>query len=213
MKRLMGDKPVRHIIDAGASNGHVALRLLEQFPEAQAHLFEPNPAYGDTLAELAKKDSRVHPQALALSSSESEMTLHVTAGPGRSSLLEAGVSAIDQDQAKWEVQRDVTVPVVTLDKWRERENIPPIDLIKLDIQASELEALRGGEQTLRHTAMVFTEAFFNPLYKNGALLADIDAYLRSQGFELYNLFNPRANENGQLLWANALYVQPGRVEK
>lgn len=212
MGKLLARKKIRGILDAGASNGHVSQRLVKHFQNATCYLFEPNPAYEQTLNTLASQDSRMSPQPMALSSGEGRMTLNVTQGPGRSSLLEASTTHIDQDHAKWQVRQRVQVPVVTVDQWRRRAGSPPIDLMKLDIQAGELQALRGSRQTLEeHTRVIYTEAFFNPLYRGGALFGHIDRFLRRRGFELYNFYNPRSDERGRLLWANAMFIHPARV--
>lgn len=212
MAKLFGDKPVRNMLDAGASNGHVTQRLLKQFPKANSYLFEPNPVYTQQLQALAQQDSRVFPQHKALSSTEGEMTLHVAQSPGRSSLFKSTAAGVGGNTDKWQIKQDVQVPVVCIDQWKQRQNVGEIDLMKLDIQAGELDALKGADQTLREeVSMVFTEAFFNPRYTGGALFGEIDAYLRQRGFTLYNIYSPRANKQGQLLWANVLFVHKTRL--
>lgn len=214
MAKLFGKHEVRHIIDAGASNGHVSERLLKQFPNATSYLFEPNPAYADVLAQKARENPRIVPHPFALSSTEGEMTLHIAQKAGRSSLLKATDTSYDNQGQHWQVKEEVSVPVVRIDDWKKRANVGKIDLMKLDIQAGELDALKGSEQTLRNeVSIVFTEAFFNPRYEGGALLGDLDAYLRQQGFCLYNMFSPRADANGKLLWANVLFIHEERLNQ
>lgn len=212
MLKLFGDKPVLNILDAGASNGHVTRRLLKQFPNATSYLFEPNPAYAPQLQTLAKQDSRIVPQLKALSNTEGQMTFHITQSPGRSSLFKTAVNAADADHEKRQVKQTIDVPVVTVDQWKQRENVGKIDLMKLDIQAGELNALKGADKTLREeVSMIFTEAFFNPRYQGGALFGEIDTYLRQCGFTLFSIYSPRANEQGKLLWANVLFVHEERL--
>lgn len=83
-----------------------------------------------------------------------------------------------------------------------------MELMKFDIQAAELTALRGAAETLSSTTrLVYAEVFFNPLYEGGAMFGDIDAYLRQFGFRLYNLYKPRADQRDMLLWANAIFFR------
>ena len=65
-----------------------------------------------------------------------------------------------------------------------RENILPMpDVIKLDIQGFELEALKGMGALLRHVKYILCEVSFKKLYHNQALFLDIANYLES--FNLY----------------------------
>lgn len=212
MQQLVEGKPIRRIIDAGASNGHVSQRMLQRFPQATSYLFEPNPLYADQLHALEQADDRIIAQPVALSDHEGQMTLHLSEKPGRSSLYAPNDAFEDAPELERSIQREITVPVVTIDQWKAEADIGPIDLIKMDIQAGELDALCGARKTLKNeAAMVFTEAFFNPLYQGGALFADIDRHLRQLGFLLHNIYSPRADEAGTLLWANVLYIHPQRI--
>ena len=90
--------------------------------------------------------------------------------------------------------------------------LPIIQLIKLDIQAGELKALRGARKTLETDVMlVYTEVMFNPMYEGGALFGQIDLLLRERGFLLYSLYRPTSDDNGLLIQANAIFVHAQRL--
>jgi len=61
------------------------------------------------------------------------------------------------------------------------------------------------------TLAVYTEVFFNALYTGGALWSEIDLLLRESGFVLYTLLKPRADRQGTLIQANAVYAHAGRL--
>ncbi|MBF2098974.1 MAG: FkbM family methyltransferase [Gloeomargaritaceae cyanobacterium C42_A2020_066] len=115
----------------------------------------------------------------------------------------------------------IDIPVISLDDFCEQEGVDQIDFLYLDIQGAELDVLQGGSQALEKILGIEAEVEFSPLYQNQPLFADVDTYLRNQGFSLFDLSTdhpwsraPRAcsplrtrKRPGQLLWADALYLR------
>ncbi len=60
-----------------------------------------------------------------------------------------------------------------------------MDAIKVDTQGSELEILEGAKETLRSVNLIEIEVTFNPKYDGQPLFAEVDQFLRSQGFVLW----------------------------
>lgn len=212
MAWLLRARRVNGILDAGASNGRVARRLLRSFPQALAYAFEPNPAYRAILDRAAKSEPRLRPQFLALSDTEGKVELKITRSAGSSSVFAPTVRLRRFDPEGSQVANTKLVPAVTLDSWAERQGNPLIEVLKLDIQGAELRALRGGKQLLaRSVLLVYTEVLFNPLYEGGALYSDLDLELRRSGFVIYDVYKPHYSENRLLLWANAIFVHAERL--
>jgi FkbM family methyltransferase len=80
-------------------------------------------------------------------------------------------------------RRSSEVETVPLDDLK----LGPADVIKLDLEGAELEALRGGERTLASCVMVETEVHFPRRPADAPVFADLDEHLRDRGFELYDL--------------------------
>lgn len=57
------------------------------------------------------------------------------------------------------------------------------NFLNLDLQGSELLALKGLEELLEKIDYIYTEVNTEELYKNCALITDIDEYLKFYGFE------------------------------
>jgi len=197
IKRLLRGHTVHGILDAGASDGRISKRLIRLFPEATAYLFEPNPAYDAALKTLSQGDPRYQPFGCALSDRQGQMEYYETESLGGCSLFKP----LDQPST-----RVSTVPAVTIDAWAQSQGDPPIELMKFDIQGGELAALRGGSEVLdRSVLLIYIEVWFNRVYENGAILHEVDSQLRGHGFELYNFFSPKSDEDDVLLWGNAIY--------
>ncbi len=212
-KRLLGNNRISGILDAGASNGRIALKLLDAFPDATAYAFEPNPRYRDELEALARENTRFSPHFNGLANHSDSTPLFVTENIGSSSLYQPSERFRESHPDASQVTETVQIDIVRLDEWLDTIGTPPIEVMKLDIQGGELAALQGAEKTLqRSTLLVYTEVLFNAMYDGGALFSDIDQYLRSCGFVLYNLYKPRCDANGVLHQADAIYVHAEKLK-
>lgn len=212
MARILKGCRVTGIIDAGASDGRISKRLLRKFPAADIYAFEPNPLYTETLKQYAKDDSRFHPQFLALSDHEGTADLYVTESPGCTSLFAPAKRLKEISLQGASVKSLEKVELVTIDKWAERNGDPAIQLMKFDVQAGELKALRGAVHVLaRSTLLVYTEIWFNHVYDDGAIYSEIDLFFREYGFVLYDMFKPKYSPNGLITWGNAIFLNAQRL--
>jgi hypothetical protein len=111
----------------------------------------------------------------------------------------------------------VAIDADTLDHVAETRGIDNIDFIKVDTQGSELFVLQGARRTLATQAIgVEVEVEFAPIYLGQPLFADVDAFMRSLGYALFDLrpcYWKRAagrgvgGPHGQIVWADALYLK------
>lgn len=117
----------------------------------------------------------------------------------------------------FEVMGTAEVETVRLDDIKE---VTACDFLKADVQGAELDALEGAVRTLGATAVVEMEVEFVPIYENQPLFAEIDLFMRQNGFLLHKLVDvggrsirPFAVEGNpyqsmsQLLWADAVYIK------
>lgn len=75
-----------------------------------------------------------------------------------------------------------------------------ITLLTLDIQGAELQALWGAGRELAKVKAIFTEVNFEKVYKDCALIDELDSYLRGFGFKRVLTFRTQAG------WGDALYL-------
>jgi hypothetical protein len=61
-----------------------------------------------------------------------------------------------------------------------------IDVIKADVQGAELEVFKGARKALAQATFVYFEGSTVEYNEGGACLYEVDAFLRSQGFFLYD---------------------------
>lgn len=127
-----------------------------------------------------------------------ELDFHETNNGESSSVLPLGEHATEYPEIK----------VVKRHKFISRrldEVVPQdfgtIDLLNLDIQGAELEALKGLGSRINMVSAVYSEINLRPLYRGGAMLGELDDWLREQGFDLVDL---HALKQG---WGDALWVR------
>jgi FkbM family methyltransferase len=198
MKTLMDefDLQITGIIHGGAHLGEEAATYHE-FGVKKVLWIEGNP---DLIPELRRNVASYHHDvAQALLGAESgETEFHVANNGQSSSVLELGTHLTVHPDVKF-VETKV-LPVRTLDSVVGSHWAFGYNFLNLDLQGYELEALRGGEQTLSRVNYVLSEVNVDELYVGCARLGDLDDFLTERGFELVALKMAGSTGWGDGLW-------------
>jgi FkbM family methyltransferase len=167
------------IYDIGANIGTWILLAKSVIPSACIHAFEPLPKHQTEFLQnfTGKENVALHP--IAVGSRNATGTLHITGFSDSSSLLQPNDACWSEFGVR-EVGR-LPLQVFRLDDYRSDKQIPLPDLIKLDIQGSELEALRGGPECLMSAKAVVAEVSFIEYYEGQCLFHDMITYLAQFG--------------------------------
>ncbi len=199
-QRIAADSPV--IVDGGASVGRMIELFLSEYSSPTIHAFEPIPEIAAQLQTQfgSRPGVTVHQQALG--AENRTVSFQILNRHSSSSVLKPSSTNVRYHSSEMDVSRVVEVPMVRLDSVLDQE----IDILKLDLQGYELEALRGGERLLPQIKAITTEVEFVPLYEGQALFCDIDVFLRQHGFCLLNLYELWTHPDGQLTAGDAVYL-------
>lgn len=81
-------------------------------------------------------------------------------------------------------------------------DIKNYNFINIDIQGAELLAFRGGTKILKNIQGIYTEVNFKELYKNCALVNELDKFLLNFGFK-----RVMTNNSMHSSWGDALYLK------
>jgi FkbM family methyltransferase len=201
-------KPI--IVDGGANRGDVTQRFLERHPGAVIYAFEPHPGLIRALHERFGRNQSITIFPYALGSTSGVRTFNILNHDPSSSLLKPTETNFKYHKEMMQTAQEVDVQVRRLDDLVEHVEI---DVIKLDLQGFELEALKGSEKILPSTKIIVTEVEFVPLYEDQALFGDVDVYLRMHGFSLLNLYDLYTHEDGQLTSGDAVYLNDGYFQR
>ena len=207
-KRLLAGREVRAIVDAGANIGNTVALYMDLFPEAHVYAFEPSPRTYGQLKQRFKDNRQIRPYRLALGARCEEGSLQMNEYDDTNSLLRRPESG-RRYWAADNIPRDtVRVDVISLDEFTREHLLEHIDILKLDIQGGEGQALKGAQGLLSYKRidLIFTEVFFVPHYEGALLFHTLTALLSDFGYSLYNITHLVRGQNGQLRFGDALYV-------
>lgn len=170
------------IYDIGANVGTWSLLAKAFFPNAKIHAFEPLEEHHDSFNHRCGAFENIYLHDVALGPDFSTSNMHVTNFTDASSLLELADLGVRNFNIAEERLHQVTV--VPLDDYVKKNKLPLPDLIKLDIQGYEIEALRGGEECLNHAEHIISEVSFLEFYRGQALFHDVVEFLHKRRFNL-----------------------------
>ncbi|MFN9532802.1 MAG: FkbM family methyltransferase, partial [Cyanobacteriota bacterium] len=219
------DRPLR-CLDGGAMGLEAKPEPWVRWAEegcAEVIGFEPLEEECDRLnRQVAHLGGAVRFLPLALGDGE-EHTLHITNAPMTSSLYAPARATVDLFPALGEYMQVEKRQVLRTHRLDGLEGMRPVDFLKLDVQGAELMVLQAAQATLADITVVQCEVEFVELYEGQPLMADVDAFLRSQGFCLLKFaplkgrpFKPLRIEAhplspiSQILWTDAIYVKDFR---
>jgi protein O-GlcNAc transferase len=155
-----------------------------------------------------------------------EHTLHITNAPMTSSLFPPARSTVDLFGALGDLMQVVSEERIKTHRLDDIKEADSTDFLKLDVQGAELMIMENASKALESASLIQCEVEFIELYEGQPLHADVDSFLRTQGFcflrfayimgrpfkPLQYSSNPNAGMS-QMLWADAIYIRDFRKLK
>jgi FkbM family methyltransferase len=173
-------KPGMTFLDVGTHVGQYTLVASDLVGlRGTVHSFEPQPDTFDILEHNVRTNhlTNVHLNNCALAETSKEVELYVAApdNVGQSSLRRphnySGIA--------------LKVPCRTLDEYVEEHRIHRVDLIKIDVEGSELSVLRGARKTISRMKPYLIVEFWDEFQREyGTSCAEMAAFLKELGYEL-----------------------------
>jgi len=185
------------IFDVGAHKGQTSSHFCKLFPHSFIHAFEPSPyLFTEIEKKLSKrKNIRCHNFALGEADEEAFLT-----NPD-SDLCGQVVKAQENNSSSISVRR--------LDGFCIVENIPVIDLLKIDVEGNELSVLKGASGMIERNTIkaIFLECDFNKDDTQHSYFFDIFEFLSERNFCFHGLFDVvRYSPSYGIGFCNALFL-------
>ena len=184
---LLTPERVTRIADVGANPVHVpAYDNLRRLGACEVWSFEPLPEAVSTLQEACEPNEHVLPYAIGTGEADE---LKVCASQPLSSLYEPDAHTLDYLGRWHKAMRVVDRLPLKTHRLDDLDDIPQPDLLKIDVQGSELDVFRNGRAKLSGAVSVISEVAFVPLYRNQPLFHEQANELAQQGFDLFKFLS------------------------
>jgi FkbM family methyltransferase len=193
--------------------------LLQLFPGSRINAFEVDPGQCRILNEKAANGLVYHP--VALGRKEEERPFYMTQHPVCASLYKPNDSLTGRynNMEIAALKTTGTIRTVSLDYFSTKNNVGPVDFIKIDIQGAELDVFEGGVSTLKNVTAIVSEVEFVHQYENQPLFGDVCSFLARQGLTFHKflriggrtlkpiILNNDRNFATQHIWADAVFLR------
>lgn len=233
LREIMPDDPMI-VVDGGASGGGEFTRWRSLFPDVRLYAFEPD---AEELAYLAKQEqayaSHIIYSSACLGRDQKQRPLYLSHERFNASFLEFDFDHYhrkrgykDGDLVRvddlYSLDRIVTVDSTSLDTFFRDAGARHADYIKVDIEGVELELLEASPENLANAIAVSIDVIFHRDWHGAAVFAEVDEFMRSNGFSLFDLrsikrneqfdaptefFDEHGNRQGQAACGDAIYLR------
>jgi FkbM family methyltransferase len=199
---LLESPPYQSLIDAGVG------RLFGFEPDSQA------------CARLNEEYGEPHRFFQCFVGDGRRATFHETNWGPTGSLYAPNSRLLEKFQNLAELVTPVATHAVDTIRIDDVAEIDDVDFLKIDIQGGELSVLQNAMRTMSSALVVQIEVEFVEIYQGQPMFADVDIFLRAQGFQFHTFdgfgsrafkpLAPQGNVNAgfrQYLWSDAIYVR------
>jgi FkbM family methyltransferase len=200
-------RPIRTILDIGASDGVSAKRYRNVFPHATIYCFEPLPCAYEALVEWTKtQEGKVIAFNMALGSAKGKATIHYHTDHSPSSSLLITTATNLGLYPKMKRQQQEEIRIDRLDNIAASLDLTSELLVKMDVQGFEGEVIRGGKTVLQQAIACILEIALMPLYEDQASFNELHHLLSDIGFTYAGNLHQVYDDNGRVIYIDAVYT-------
>ena len=183
-------------------------RLSRLFPNALIHAFEPFPDFHKDLQNKAKLNSNITTYPFGLGKCEDKVFFNVNKSQGTNSILKSNHRSKEIYGEQMSIEKEIQIPINSLDNLFNFTDNQCIDILKLDLQGYELDALIGATKLLEkgQIKVILCEVMFEAAYENQPSWIELVSLIEKHDLTLFNLYQ-RHYYQGRLIQADILFLR------
>lgn len=186
VKQHFSDQSPKVILDVGSRDLEESIQMSLAWPDAKIIAFEPNPDQFKICVNASLSYPNIQVYEYACGDKAEIVTFYVVEGNvGASSILEPihmpGGWDNGYQERPWRPLPGIQVR--RLDNILEELGVEQVDLIWIDVQGNEFQALSGLGKYINQVKMIHAEAALRPYYKGQVGKNDLEIWLQQQGFD------------------------------
>jgi FkbM family methyltransferase len=183
VERCLHGRSPEVVLDIGANVGQTTRQVLDRFPQARVHAFEP---VGSTFAALqngVRDLASVRCYQLGFSDREGSATIQVVPGSVFNS-LDSRLLAGDPDAI------EETITLTTVDRFLAERGLRTVDLLKTDTEGHDLKVLLGAREVLERgdVKCIYAEVTFSPGNSHNTQFTPVFELLQRWGYRFMGLY-------------------------
>ncbi len=163
------------------------------FPDAHFYLFEPQVRLEENIKEnLKNKKFKLFKVGVGSQNAELSFTIH--------DRDDSCSFRFSEEEAHLRGFSQITVPIVMLDDFIEKNQLPRPDILKIDAEGLDLEVLKGAKKTLAESVeVVLVEVgIMNTEIKNNTL--EVLKVMDELGFRFFDITDLNRPFDNKVLW-------------
>lgn len=215
---LIGTGEVKVVFEFGARYGEDTVELAGRFRNAMIYTFECNPRTLPALRERTKSFRNILLTENAISDQEGEIEFYqINPEKTRTTWVDGnqGASSIYKASGKYPIEQYgqdmIRVRAITLESFMVQNNIASIDVMWMDVQGAELNALKGLGNKIKDLKIVHLEVEFIEIYKGQPLFGSVDSYLKKSGFDQLG-FTSKTHYSGDVVYVNRRHFKQSAID-
>jgi FkbM family methyltransferase len=167
------------LVDGGANIGKYSKVLHQYIPQAKIYAFEPVESTFDVLKEKIIGMNNVIPINQGFFSETIKKNIHLFNSNTHSSLYKV------HDEG----DRTIEIDLIKGDDWMQKNGIEKIDLLKLDLEGAEFDAIKGFEKHIHDQKIRAIQFEYGPInIVTKHLLRDFYAFFEEHGYWVGKIF-------------------------
>ena len=186
------------VLDIGAFEGHWTAMFKQLFPLSEVLMVEANFEKESNLKSL--KHLGDYKIALLGAENDKEVDYYKCLD----SAIATG-NSIFQENTNFKFQSEKR-KTQTLNFLLEKNITKEFDLIKMDVQGSELDIIKGGLDVIKNTKFLLMELQTLEYNKGAPRIENVISYLKDLDFEFIDIFDLLYSKNGHLIQLDGFFI-------